>query len=97
MTDAEKKKKQKAETAKTNAEDKKKSDAANAARAKKLEDLQVDLSTFKKRDTDVWSEKSNRASRTSSASNRGFGGSRLGGTTRLQRKKNNRSARGKVE
>ena len=75
-------------------------EASDAAIVKLKSDLKkatVDLSTFKKEDTVKWAKKSSKAKRTSSAGRTGFGGSRLGGTTRLQRKKNNRSARGKVQ
>ena len=74
-------------------------EASDASIVKLKSDLKkatVDLSTFKKADTERWAKKSSKAKRTSSAGRTGFGGSRLGGTTRLQRKKNNRSARGKV-
>ena len=75
-------------------------DASDAKIVKLKSDLTkatVDLSTFKKADTVKWADKSSKAKRTSSAGRTGFGGSRLGGTTRLQRKKNNRSARGKEQ
>jgi hypothetical protein len=72
-------------------------DASEAKIVKLKSDLTkatVDLSTFKKKDTVVWTKKARKPARVSSASRTGFGGSRLGTTTKLQRKKGNRSARG---
>ena len=60
----------------------------------KLDAVNVDLNSFKKKDVVNWSEKKGKAKRTSSAGGLSFGGSRLGGRgTRMQRKKGNRSSR----
>tara|TARA_R100001244_G_scaffold121848_1_gene91505 strand:- start:4121 stop:4339 length:219 start_codon:yes stop_codon:yes gene_type:complete len=60
----------------------------------KLDDVNVDLNSFKKNDVVKRSEKKGKAKRTSSAGSLSFGGSLLGGkVTRMQRKKGNRSSR----
>jgi len=64
-----------------------------AATSEKLKASVADLSTFKTEDVTKWTKKKNSSRRTSSAANTGFGGSRLGAGTRLQRKKNNKSQR----
>jgi len=73
--------------------DKKALEERKAATSEKLKASVADLSTFKTEDVTKWTKKKNSSRRTSSAANTGFGGSRLGAGTRLQRKKNNKSQR----
>jgi len=77
--------------------DKKESDAkakaANDARAKRLKDSKVDLSTFKKDDVVKWSKKGKSGGKVTSAKQTAYGGSILGKGTRIQRKKNKKSLR----
>ena len=81
----------------TSAENDKATKAKIAKLKADLKKADVDLSTFKKKDTVVWTKKARKPARVSSASRTGFGGSRLGTTTKLQRKKGNRSARGTIK
>ncbi len=84
------------ELKKCQAKEAKAREAAKDARIASLEKSVVDLNAanFRNKDVMKWEERKNRSGRRTSGTGSGTGLKFGGNTTRLQRKKNNRSQRG---